>query len=207
MALSFPTSQSTRARSKLRFHRAKRVSPGLEVNRRRNPAPARGSAAGLARALSLRPVDRARHARCTRMPACASRRYRCSAWLPPAARPPRPTPPVSAAPNRLARPLPSRARCSASIGSPPPIGSPPAYSSGSSPARPTRWLIDLAPDWYLTERGLSFSRAERVRVEGARVEKSGSIVKSTPPACRRAARRSSCASRARASHCGEKPPE
>lgn len=37
-------------------------------------------------------------------------------------------------------------------------------------------VIDLAPDWYLTERGLSFSRAERVRVEGARVEKSGSIV-------------------------------
>ncbi|MBI3202619.1 MAG: hypothetical protein HYZ29_13850 [Myxococcales bacterium] len=37
-------------------------------------------------------------------------------------------------------------------------------------------VIDLAPDWYLNERGISFSRAERVRVEGARVEQSGRIV-------------------------------
>lgn len=37
-------------------------------------------------------------------------------------------------------------------------------------------VIDLAPDWYLTERGLSFARTERVRVEGSRVEHAGSIV-------------------------------
>lgn len=37
-------------------------------------------------------------------------------------------------------------------------------------------VIDLAPDWYLSERGLSFAKSERVRVEGSRVERRGTIV-------------------------------
>ena len=37
-------------------------------------------------------------------------------------------------------------------------------------------VIDLAPDWYLTKRGISFAKSERVRVEGSRVEQRGTIV-------------------------------
>lgn len=37
-------------------------------------------------------------------------------------------------------------------------------------------VIDLAPDWYLDEHGLSFAPSERVKVEGSRVEKKSGVV-------------------------------
>lgn len=37
-------------------------------------------------------------------------------------------------------------------------------------------VVDLAPDWYLDQRGLSFRPADRVRVEGSRVQKRGRVV-------------------------------
>ena len=41
-------------------------------------------------------------------------------------------------------------------------------------------VIDLAPDWYLDEHGLTFARSERVQVEGSRVEKkSGTVIYAT----------------------------
>ena len=34
-------------------------------------------------------------------------------------------------------------------------------------------VVDLAPDWYLDQRGIRYSRADRVRVQGAYVEHRG----------------------------------
>jgi len=44
------------------------------------------------------------------------------------------------------------------------------------PAAQATVVVDLAPDWYLDEHGLTFAPSERVRVEGRRVEKKGGVV-------------------------------
>ena len=37
-------------------------------------------------------------------------------------------------------------------------------------------VVDLAPDWYLDAHGLRFAPAERVHVEGSRVQKKSGVV-------------------------------